>query len=105
MRVTRHGLVGECGLHSRKLTWKPQKGPIKTTFLLKGDYMGFHVSLGECSGLGVEGGGGLVEPRLRHRINTLNPKALQIQTCFSSPSYGLAVKQWVLPQLRDSCSK
>ena len=36
-------------VHSRKLTWKPQKGPIKTTVLLKGDYMGFHVSLGECS--------------------------------------------------------
>ena len=39
------------GLHSRKLTWKPKKGPIKTTVLLKGDYMGFHVSLGECKGL------------------------------------------------------
>ena len=26
-------------LHSRKLTWKPKKGPIKTTALLKGDYM------------------------------------------------------------------
>ena len=35
-------------LHSRKLTWKPKKGPIKTTVLLKGDYMGFHVSLEEC---------------------------------------------------------
>ena len=35
-------------LYSRKLTWKPKKGPIKTTVLLKGDYMGFHVSLGEC---------------------------------------------------------
>ena len=35
-------------IHSRKLTWKPKKGPIKTTVLLKGDYMGFHVSLGEC---------------------------------------------------------
>ena len=35
-------------LHSRKLTWKPKKGPIKTTVLLKGGYMGFHVSLGEC---------------------------------------------------------
>ena len=33
-------------LPSRKLTWKPQKGPIKTTVLLKGGYMGFHVSLG-----------------------------------------------------------
>ena len=36
-------------IHSRKLTWKPKKGPIKTTVLLKGDYMGFHVSLGECN--------------------------------------------------------
>ena len=36
-------------LHSRKLTWKPKKGPKTTTVLLKGDYMGFHVSsLGEC---------------------------------------------------------
>ena len=26
---------------------KTQKGPIKTTVLLKGDSMGFHVSLGE----------------------------------------------------------
>ena len=34
-------------LHSRKLTWKPKKGPIKTTVLLKGYCMGFHVSLGE----------------------------------------------------------
>ena len=31
-------------LHSRKLTWKPKKG----TVLVKGYYMGFHVSLGEC---------------------------------------------------------
>ena len=36
-------------LHSRKLTWKPKKGPTKTTVPLKGDPMGFHVSLGECS--------------------------------------------------------
>ena len=35
-------------LHSRKITWKPKKGPIQTTDLLKGGYMGFHVSLGEC---------------------------------------------------------
>ena len=35
-------------LHSRKLTWKPKKGPVRTTVLLKGDYMRFHVSLGEC---------------------------------------------------------
>ena len=35
-------------LHSRKLTWKPKKGPRKTTVLLKGGYMGFHASLGEC---------------------------------------------------------
>ena len=38
-------------IHSRKLTWKPQKGPIKTTVLLKGGYMGFHVSLGEYNPL------------------------------------------------------
>ena len=36
-------------IHSRKLTWKPKKGSIKTTVLLKGSYMGFHVSLEECS--------------------------------------------------------
>ena len=35
--------------HSRKLTWKPKKGPTKTTVLLKGGYVSFHVSLGECS--------------------------------------------------------
>ena len=34
---------------SWKLTWKPKKGPMKTTVLLKGGYMGFHVSLGECN--------------------------------------------------------
>ena len=38
-------------LHSRKVTWKPKKVSIKTTVLLKGDYMGFHVSLGECTHL------------------------------------------------------
>ena len=36
-------------LHSQKLTWKPKWGPIKSTVLLKGDYMGFHVSLGDCN--------------------------------------------------------
>ena len=41
--------VGDMPIHSRKLTWKPKKGPIKTTGLLKGGYMGFHVSLGECN--------------------------------------------------------
>ena len=35
-------------LHSWKLTWKPKRGPIKTTVPLKWGYMGFHVSLGEC---------------------------------------------------------
>ena len=34
---------------SRKLTWKPKKGSIKTIVLSKGGYMGFHVSLGECT--------------------------------------------------------
>ena len=38
-------------LHSRKLTWKPKKGPLKTTVLLNGGYMGFHVSLGECTSI------------------------------------------------------
>ena len=38
-------------LHSRKLTWKPNKSPRKTTVLLKGDSMGFHVSLGECTSM------------------------------------------------------
>ena len=36
-------------VRSRKLTWKPKKGPIKTTVLLQEDYVDFHVSLGECS--------------------------------------------------------
>ena len=45
----------ECaGIHSRKLTWKPKKGPTKTAVLLKGDYVGFHVSLGECILVGQE---------------------------------------------------
>ena len=35
-------------LHSRKLIWKPKRVPIKTTVPLKGGYLGFHVSLGEC---------------------------------------------------------
>ena len=35
-------------LHSWELTWKPNRGPIKTTVLSKGGYMGFHVSFGEC---------------------------------------------------------
>ena len=43
------GFQWACSIHSRKLTWKPKKGPIKTTVLLKGDHMGFHVSLGECN--------------------------------------------------------
>ena len=35
-------------LHSWKLTWKPKRGPVKTTVPLNWGYMGFHVSLGEC---------------------------------------------------------
>ena len=35
-------------IHSWELTWKPKRGPIKTTVPLKRGYMGFHVSLGEC---------------------------------------------------------
>ena len=34
-------------LHSRKLTWKPKTGPLKTSVLVKEGYMNFHVSLGE----------------------------------------------------------
>ena len=46
--VNRKAYHSDRKLPSRKLTWKPKKGPIKTTVLLKGGYMGFHVSLGEC---------------------------------------------------------
>ena len=35
-------------LHSWKLTWKPKRGPINATVLLKWGYMSFHVRLGEC---------------------------------------------------------
>ena len=50
---------GFCQLHSWKLTWKPKRGPIKTTVTLKWGYMGFHVSLGECrvQGLGLRAWG------------------------------------------------
>ena len=34
-------------LFSRKLTWKPKRGPIKTTVPLKWGCMGFHVNLGD----------------------------------------------------------
>ena len=41
-------------LPSQKRTWKSsKKGPIETTVLLKGDYMGFHVSLWECTSQGL----------------------------------------------------
>ena len=30
-----------------------QKGPMKTAVLRKGDYVGFHVSFGECRACGV----------------------------------------------------
>ena len=39
-------MAADKDLHSGKLTWKPKKGPIKTTVLVKRGYMGFHVSLG-----------------------------------------------------------
>ena len=39
---------GLASIHSRELTWKPNSAPMKTTVPLKGGYMGFHVSLGEC---------------------------------------------------------
>ena len=45
-------------LYSRKLTWKPKKGPRKTTVLLKGYYMGFMLVWGSvyrCVHLGVNG--------------------------------------------------
>ena len=42
-------------LHSRKLTWEPKKSPIKTTVLLKGVYMGFYISVGECIGRTARG--------------------------------------------------
>ena len=48
-------LLGDM-VHSRKLTCKPKKGPIKTTVLLKGGHVGFHLSLGNVvrvSGLGL----------------------------------------------------
>ena len=35
-------------IHSRKLTWKPKKGTVKNTVLLRRGYTRFHVSLGEC---------------------------------------------------------
>ena len=41
-------LRGSDLVHSWELTWKPKRGPIKTTVPLKWGYMGFHVSLGEC---------------------------------------------------------
>ena len=44
----------ELVIHSRKLTWKPKRSPIKITVLLKRDYMGLHVSLRECSELKAE---------------------------------------------------
>ena len=40
-------------VHSWELTWKPKRGPIKTTVPLKRGYMGFHVSLGECRLVGL----------------------------------------------------
>ena len=52
--VSELGLQASRGLHSRKLTWKPKKSHVKTTVLLKGDYMGFHVSLGGCRGLDAD---------------------------------------------------
>ena len=50
--------------------WKPKKAPIKTTVLLKGGYMGFHVSLRECTLLVVGGDFvGLVVWRLQKEKN------------------------------------
>ena len=60
-----YGARGMILVHSRKLTWRPIRGPMKTTVPLKGGYMGFHVSLGECNDSGfyitdcqlIDGGG------------------------------------------------
>ena len=38
-------------LHSWKLTWKPKRGPIKTTVPLIWGYMDFHASFWECINL------------------------------------------------------
>ena len=43
------GRRAQVEVHSWKLTWKPKRGPIKTTVPLKWGYMGFHVCLGECT--------------------------------------------------------
>ena len=40
-------------VHYWKLTWKPKRGPIKTTVPLKWGYMGFHVSLESVEGFRV----------------------------------------------------
>ena len=53
-------------VHSRKLTWKPKKGPIKTTVLLTRYYMGFHVSLGECR---IYNRDSLAHPALSHLLS------------------------------------
>ena len=50
-RCLRGDEAGTKGIHSWKLTWKPKKGPLKTTVPLKGDYMGFHASFQECIGI------------------------------------------------------
>ena len=42
------GLLFYILLPSRKLTWKPKKGPTKTTVPIKRGFLGFHVNLGEC---------------------------------------------------------
>ena len=62
-------------LPTRKLTWKPKKGPIKTTVPSKRGYMGFHVSLEECIArrymLGFAGLRWIEASRVRHHRSTL----------------------------------
>ena len=63
-------------IHPWKLTWKPKKGQIKTTAPLKGHYMGFHVSLGECTSF--EGG------RPRHVAKLQVPDRFAFPLCRQS---------------------
>ena len=58
-------------------------GPIKTTVLLKGGYMGFHVSLGECSALELRVKGLEWQLIHAHILSTLNPKPLNLMLLHS----------------------
>ena len=61
------------GLPSRKLRWKPKKAPIKTIVLLKGGYMGFHVSLGEFTYWGLVGNKGIESQHNPYIVDSLIP--------------------------------